>query len=60
MKFSIYSTESNEVIAVISAESNEACENKADELNFLGADEYGATYSDMSENETTHTEYVSA
>lgn len=41
----IYSTETNTVVARIHGESNEACEAKADELNYMGSDDFGATYS---------------
>lgn len=41
----IYSTETNTVVARIHGESNEACESKADELNYMGKDDFGSTYS---------------
>lgn len=40
----IYSTETNTVVARIHGESNEACEAKADELNYMGNDDFGAAY----------------
>lgn len=41
----IYSTETNTVVARIHGESNEACEAKAEELGFMGSDDFGGTYS---------------
>lgn len=39
----IYSTENNEVVARIHGESIEACEAKANELNYMNSDDFGAT-----------------
>lgn len=41
----IYSTETNTVVARIHGETNAACEAKAGELNYMGSDGFGATYS---------------
>ena len=43
MKLYIYDAESMEVVAIAEGNSNEECEDKA--ANYLGVDEYGATYS---------------
>lgn len=45
MKAYVYNTESMEVVAVISGETNEQCELKAAEMGYMGVDEYGLTYS---------------
>ena len=34
-----------EVVVIISGETNEQCEAKAEELGYMGVDEYGLTYS---------------
>lgn len=40
----IYRTEDNVVVARIHGETNEAIEAKADDLNYMGSDDFGATY----------------
>jgi len=58
MKFSIYSTETNEVVAVINGESNKECEGKAEEMGYMNSTDFGGTYADMSVDETENTVYV--
>ena len=58
MKFSIYSTETNEVVAVIEADSNKKCEQKAAEMGYMNSTDFGGTYVDMSDDETENTVYV--
>ena len=58
MKFSIYSTETNEVVAVITAGTNKECESKAEEMGYMGSSDFGGAYSDMSESETDSTIYI--
>lgn len=62
MKAFVYNVETNEIVVVIEGETNQACEAKADELNYMGVDEYGLTYTnaDNSLTETEYTEFVSA
>ena len=40
----IYRTESNEIIAEIHGEDNDAIESAAESLGFMGCDEFGLTY----------------
>ena len=60
MKAYVYNVETNEIVVVIEGESNEACEAKAHELNYMGVDEYGLTYTDAELEMTEWTEEVSA
>lgn len=60
MKAFIYNVESNEVVVVINGENNEQCEAKATDLNFMGTDEYGLTYSDNGLFMTEHSDEVEA
>jgi len=60
MKAYIYNTETNEVVATIDGESNEACEAKADDLGYMGVDEYGLSYNDNDLSETARTEHHDA
>jgi curli biogenesis system outer membrane secretion channel CsgG len=60
MKLFIYNVKSNEVIAVINGTTNKECEHIANMHNFMGCDEFGGTYVDMSEYETPETEYIDA
>ena len=60
MKFSIYSTETNEVVAVIEADSNQLCEAMATEMGYMNSTDFGGTYADMQDDETDDTVYVEA
>tara|TARA_R110002012_G_scaffold322055_1_gene554341 strand:+ start:3894 stop:4079 length:186 start_codon:yes stop_codon:yes gene_type:complete len=44
MKAYIYNVDTNEVIATIEGEDNDSIESKADDLNYMGVDEYGLSY----------------
>ena len=60
MKLSIYSTETNEVVAVIEGDSNQQCEAMATEMGYMNEPDLGGTYLDMSDEETDQTVYVEA
>ena len=58
MKFSIYSTETNEVVAAIEGDTNQKCEEMAMEMGYMNEPDFGGTYLDMSDEETDQTVYV--
>ena len=60
MKAYVYNVETNEIVVVIEGENNDQCEAKAAELNYMGTDEYGLTYSDNELIRTEWTEEVAA
>lgn len=60
MKGYIYNVDSNEIVVIINGSSNDEIENKADELGYMGVDEYGLAYSDTELTETESTETVNA
>ena len=45
MKAYVYDTGTDEIVAIITGDSSEACQSKAEELNYMGSDEYALTYS---------------
>jgi len=52
----IYSVDSMEVVAIIAGDTNKECEAKAEELNYMGVDEYGLAYSNNGLTTTDDTE----
>ncbi len=65
MKGYIYDVEKKNVVTVIAGATNTKIENKAQDLGFLGSDEYGLTYSPGfgaidAANITKNTDYVTA
>lgn len=46
MKAYIYNVETNEVVLIINADSNASCESLANDLGYMGVDQYGLAYSD--------------
>ncbi|MDW1542448.1 hypothetical protein [Vibrio sp. YT-17] len=65
MKAYVYNVETMEVVVVISGETNEQCEAKANDMGYMGVDEYGLTYSPAFGSvdglvETEYTEEVEA
>mgnify|MGYP005997898675 CR=1 FL=1 len=60
MKGYIYNVDSNEIVVIIEGENNEEIEAKAEELNYMGVDEYGLVYNNNELTETDWTETVSA
>jgi len=42
----IYNVETNVIVAIIVGDSNNTVENKANDLGYMGVDEYGLTYND--------------
>jgi len=53
----IYNIDTKEILAIITGESNKVCEAKAEELNYMGSNEYGICYMDNELTETNDTEY---
>lgn len=65
MKAYVYNVETKEVVVIISGETNEQCEAKANDMGYMGVDEYALTYSPAFGSvggvvETEHTETVDA
>lgn len=60
MKFSIYSTETNEVVVVIEADSNKKCEQKAAEMGYMNSTDFGGTYDETDVDKSDNTVYVEA
>lgn len=60
MKAFVYNVETNEIVVVIEGDTNQACEAKAEELNYMGVDEYGLSYTDAELVMTEFTEEVAA
>lgn len=58
MKGYVYNVDSSEIVVVINGAGNDDIEAKATDLNYLGEDEYGLSYSDHGLTETEHTEHV--
>lgn len=56
----IYNVDTNHIVLIIIGDNNESVEKKADELNFLGVDEYGLSYVSYGLIETSDTERVTA
>lgn len=52
----IYNVETSEVIATIAGENNQVIEDKANELGYMGVDEYGLSYTLDGLELTTHSE----
>lgn len=55
----IYNADTNEIIAIIEAETYEQCESIANDMGYMGTDEYGLSYNDNSLAKTIDTETVS-
>jgi hypothetical protein len=60
MKAWIYNVDNSEIVAVITGNTNKQCENKAVELNYMGCDEYGLSYSADKLIETDTTKHLQA
>lgn len=56
----IYNVETNEIVVIIEGEDNASIEDKANDMGYMGVDEYGLAYSDNELIETNNTETVSA
>ena len=53
----IYKTQTLEIVAVITGESNKLIEAMAEDLNYMGVDEYWLSYTDSSLAHTNYTEH---
>jgi len=60
MKGYIYNVETNVIVAIIIGDNNSTIENKANDLGYMGVDEYGLSYSDSGLEELTSTEIFEA
>jgi hypothetical protein len=63
IKAYVYNVETMEVVVIITGETNDQCEDKANDIGYMGVDEYALTYSPAFGSvdglvETEHTEEV--